>query len=96
VHEIGIRMALGARASDVLQLVVIEGMKPTLIGVAIGIFGAYTLSGILSRLIYGVSTTDPWTFATVILMLAIVALIACVIPAYRATRVEPVTVLRNE
>jgi putative ABC transport system permease protein len=96
VHEIGIRMALGARASDVLQLVVIEGMKPTLIGVAIGIFGAYTLSGILSRLIYGVSTTDPWTFGTVILMLAIVALIACVIPAYRATRVEPVTVLRNE
>jgi predicted permease len=96
VHEIGIRMALGARALDVLQLVVIEGMKPTLIGVAIGIFGAYTLSGILSRLIYGVSTTDPWTFGTVILMLAIVALIACVIPAYRATRVEPVTVLRNE
>jgi predicted permease len=96
VHEIGIRMALGARALDVLQLVVIEGMKPTLIGVAIGVFGAYTLSGILSRLIYGVSTTDPWTFATVILMLAIVALIACVIPAYRATRVEPVTVLRNE
>jgi predicted permease len=96
VHEISIRMALGAKVSDVLRLIVVEGMRPTLAGVAIGIFGAYTLSGVLSRLIYGVSATDPWTFATVALLLAFVAFVACVIPAYRATRVDPVRALRDE
>jgi predicted permease len=95
-QEISIRMALGAETRDVLRLVVIEGMKPTLLGVAIGAFGALALSGILSKLIFGVSATDPYTFAAVSALLAAVALIACVIPAYRATRVDPVTALRNE
>lgn len=95
-QEISIRMALGAQMSDVLKLVVAEGMKPTLVGVAIGAFGAYTLSGALSQLIYGVSATDPYTFAAVASMLAIVALVACLIPAYRATKVEPVNALRND
>jgi hypothetical protein len=63
-------MALGARGADVVRLVVVEGMKPALVGVAAGIFGALALSGILAQLIYGVSATDPWTFAAVALLLA--------------------------
>jgi predicted permease len=96
VQEIGIRIALGAKISDVLLLVVVEGMKPTLLGIAMGVFGAWLLSGILSRLIFGITPTDPYTFAAVALLLAAVALIACLIPAYRATRVEPLTALRSE
>ncbi|HWR51585.1 MAG TPA: ABC transporter permease [Bryobacteraceae bacterium] len=96
VHEITVRVALGAQIRDVLQLVVTEGMKPTLLGIAIGAFGAWLLSGILSRLIFGVSATDPYTFAAVALLLASVAFVACLIPAYRATRVDPVQALRNE
>lgn len=96
VQEIGIRMALGARVGDVLRLIVIEGMKPTLIGIVFGVFGAWLLSGILARLVFGVSATDPYTFGAVALLLAGVALMSCLIPAYRATRVEPVTALRNE
>jgi putative ABC transport system permease protein len=96
VQEISIRMALGARVGDVVGMVVKEGMTPALLGIAIGVFGAWLLSGLLSRLIYGVSATDPYTFAAVALLLATVAFIACLIPAYRATRVEPVKALRNE
>ena len=96
VQEIGIRIALGAQVQDVLRLIVMEGMKPALIGIAIGAFGAWTLSSILSRLIYGVSATDPYTFAAVAVLLAAVAFMACLIPAYRATRVEPLNALRNE
>lgn len=96
VQEIGIRMAVGAGVSDVLKLIVSEGMKPTVAGIAIGCFGAWLLSGILSSLIYGVSATDPWTFAAVVGLLTTVALAACLLPAWRATRVQPVTALRNE
>jgi len=96
VQEISIRIALGAKISDVLRLVVIEGMKPTIVGIVVGAFGAWLLSGILSRLIYGVTATDPYTFVAVALLLATVALVACLIPAYRATRVEPLTALRSE
>ena len=71
-------------------------MKPTLLGIAMGAFGAWLLSGILSRVIFGITPTDPYTFAAVALLLAAVALIACLIPAYRATRVEPLTALRSE
>jgi ABC-type antimicrobial peptide transport system permease subunit len=95
-REIGIRMALGARGADVVRLVVVEGMKPALVGVAAGIFGALALSGILAQLIYGVSATDPWTFAAVALLLAVIAVLACAIPAYRATRVQPITALRAD
>ncbi len=96
MQEIGIRLALGARVGDVLRLVLTEGMKPTLLGIGIGAFGAWLLSGILSRLIYGVKATDPSTFAAVAVLLAAVAALACLIPAWRATRVDPVTALRNE
>ena len=89
-------MALGAQITDVLRLVIIEGMKPAFAGIAVGAFGAWLLSGLLSRLIFGVSPTDPSTFSSVAGILAGVALMACMIPAYRATRVEPVTALRNE
>jgi predicted permease len=96
VREIGVRMALGARPLDVLRLVVIEGMKPTLVGVGLGTFGAYVLSDVLSKLIYGVSATDPLTFVAVVALLSAVALVACTIPGYRATRVHPVEALRSE
>jgi putative ABC transport system permease protein len=96
VREIGIRMALGAQISDVLRMVVIEGMTPTLIGMAIGVAGALALGRVLSTLIYGVQATDPLTFVGVSAILAAVALLASIIPAYRATRVEPVKALREE
>jgi predicted permease len=96
VTEISIRMALGARPAGILRLVITEGMRPTLIGMLLGAFGAYALGGLLSKLIYGVSPTDPLTFLAVVLLLAAVALLACMIPAYRATRIEPVRALRGE
>jgi putative ABC transport system permease protein len=95
VQEIGIRMALGARHGDVVGLVVKEGMKPTAAGIVAGAFGAWLLSGLLSRLVFGVSTADARTYGVAVL-LALVALLACLVPAYRATRVEPVSALRND
>jgi putative ABC transport system permease protein len=96
VREIGIRMALGAQVRDVLRLILIEGMRPTLIGVAIGLAGALALGRVLSNLIYGVKPTDPITFGAVSLMLATVGLFASLIPAHRASRVEPMKTLRDE
>ena len=96
VPEIGIRLALGARLSDVLRLVVLEGMKPALIGVAIGIGGALALGRVVASLIFQVKPSDPLTFAGVVALLAMIALLACIIPAYRASRVDPVVALRNE
>jgi predicted permease len=96
VHEIGVRIALGAGPADVLRLVIAEGMRPALVGVAVGAGGAFALGGVLSKLIYGVSPADPLTFFAVAVLLALVAVAACAIPGYRATRVHPVTALRNE
>jgi putative ABC transport system permease protein len=96
VVEISIRIALGATAADVLRLVIAEGMKPTLLGITLGAFGAYSLGGVLSKLVYGVSATDPVTFVAVAVLLIAVALVACAIPAYRATRVQPVQALRGQ
>jgi putative ABC transport system permease protein len=96
VPEIGIRLALGARVSDVLRLVLIEGMKPALLGVAIGIAGALALGRVVASLVFQVKPSDPLTFAGVVGMLAMIALLACLIPAYRASRVDPVIALRNE
>ena len=96
VQEIGIRLALGARLSDVLRMIVIEGMKPTLLGVTIGIVGALALARVMATLIYGVKPTDPITFLAVAVLLAIVALSATIVPAYRAAKVDPMVALRYE
>jgi putative ABC transport system permease protein len=94
VREIGIRLALGARLGDVLRGVVIEGMKPTLLGLAVGTAGALALG--LSSLIYQIKPTDPVTFLAVTALLAVIALLASIVPAYRATKVDPMTALRYE
>jgi predicted permease len=95
-HEIGIRMALGAQLRDVLKLVLNHGLKLTLIGAAIGLIGAYMATRAITSVLYGVSTTDPLTFVFVSLLLIGVALIACYVPARRATKVDPLIALRNE
>ena len=96
VPEIGIRLALGARMTDVLRMVVMEGMKPTLLGAAIGVVAALALGRLVSSLIFQVKPTDPLTFIAVAAVLALIALLACIVPAYRASRVNPVIALRNE
>ena len=95
-QEIGIRMALGANRTDVLRMVVRQGMTVTLIGLALGLMGVFALSRVMVGLLYGVSPTDPLTYTGVSIVLLIVALLACLIPARRATRVDPIVALRNE
>ena len=95
-HEIGIRMALGAQLGDVLRLVLNHGLKLTLIGAAIGLAGAYMTTQAITSVLYGVSATDPLTFVLVSLLLIAVALVACYVPARRATKVDPLVALRNE
>jgi putative ABC transport system permease protein len=96
VREIGIRMALGAPARGVLGLVMVEGLKPTLIGVALGLGLAAALVRVMSTLLYGVSQHDPRTFSTVALIMVAVGIVATLVPAYRATRVDPIVTLRAE
>ncbi len=95
-QEIGIRMALGAKAKDVLAMIVRHGLALTLTGVAVGLVASLVLTQVMSRLLFGVSSRDPLTFVMVPVLLAVVALVSCFLPARRATRVDPIVALRSE
>jgi putative ABC transport system permease protein len=95
-HEVGIRMALGARGSDVLRLFMRQGMSLAVTGLAIGLLGAFSLTRVMTSLLFSISATDPITFAAVTLLLTLVAVAACFLPARRATKVDPMAALRCE
>jgi ABC-type antimicrobial peptide transport system permease subunit len=95
-HEIGIRMALGARRGDVLRLVLAQGLRLSGVGAAVGLTGALAASRLISRFIYGVAPTDPLSYVASILVAISVALLACYFPARRATKVDPMEALRYE
>jgi putative ABC transport system permease protein len=95
-HEIGIRMALGAQATQILSLVAKKGLRLIFCGILIGLFASYFLTRFLSSQIWGVSATDPSTFAVIAALSLIVGILACLIPAFRASRADPVIALRYE
>jgi putative ABC transport system permease protein len=95
-HEIGIRMALGARRCNVAAFVIKEGLVLTLIGTMIGVAGALALTRVLRSLLYGVASTDPTTYAAVSVLFLVVGLIACYVPARKASRIDPMAALRCE
>ena len=94
-HEIGIRMALGARDATVLNLIMRQGTVLTVIGIILGIGGAFALTRVISSLLFGVGSSDPLTFTGAALLLGLITLLATLIPAFAATRIEPSTALRH-
>jgi putative ABC transport system permease protein len=95
-NEIGIRLALGAQSRDVLLMIVKQGSMLIVLGLGIGLLGAYALTRVIASLLFGVTAKDPLTFMAAAVLLAIVALLACYIPAWRATKVDPMDALRCE
>jgi putative ABC transport system permease protein len=94
-HEIGLRMALGAQKGDMLRLIIRQGLTPVCVGVLIGLIAALLMRRLVASFLYGVTAVDPLTYAGVALLLVIVAVIACFIPARRAVRIDPIVTLRH-
>ncbi len=95
-HDIGIRMALGAQPRGVLNMIMLKGLRPILAGIVVGLAASFALTRLMASQIYGVTATDPWTFAGVVIILTVVAMLACLLPARRATQVDPLIALRYE